>query len=203
MSAACPFCVTWISFSLFSICPDPRTREDHRILLRPNSCLNPSVNSAAEEVPESDPNHHQFITFIFHICMFNFCWFKSGQFYEKKLQRLRGPPPALPLSPPQWPTNNHGCRCTGNLRIHHAASMWLKPMQFANQFIHHELKDQRNKYSSPIWKTTIGKKKKHEWLSWKSAIRSASQSSQIRNISAPPDEMLFRCLERRLNLISC
>lgn len=55
-------------FRLFSICPDPRNREDHRILLRPNSCLNPSVSSAAEEVPESDPNHHPFITVI-SVCL--------------------------------------------------------------------------------------------------------------------------------------
>lgn len=47
---------------------------------------------------------------------------------------------------------------------------------------------------------SLEKRKKHEWLSWKSVISSASQSSQIHNITAPPEEMLFRCLERRLNL---
>lgn len=43
-------------------------------------------------------------------------------------------------------------------------------------------------------------KKNTNALSWESVISSASQSSQIHNITAPPEEMLFRCLERRLNL---
>lgn len=57
-------------------------------------------------------------------------------------------------------------------------------------------------YSSQIWKTTIFEKKTlmPQCLSWESVISSASQSSQIHNITAPPEEMLFRCLERRLDL---
>ena len=45
-----------------------------------------------------------------------------------------------------------------------------------------------------LWKTNTNA------LSWESVISSASQSLQIHNITAPPEEMLFRCLERRLNL---
>lgn len=91
--------------------------------------------------------------------MFNFCWFKSDQFYEKRLSER--PTSSFAIESASWANQQpHGHRCTGNLRIHHAASMWLKPMQFANQFIHHELEDQRNKYSSQIWKRTIFGKKK-------------------------------------------
>ena len=200
MSAACPFCVTWISLSLSSICPDPRNREDHKLLLRPNSCLNPSVSSAAEEVPESDPNHHPSISVI-SVCLTSaVCWFKSDQFYEKKL--LERPTSSFAIESTSWanqqrwwslhwefenpPCNFNVAKTNAILRI--SLFTMNSRIKETNTVLRFE--------KGP----SLEKRKKHEWLSWKSVISSASQSSQIHNITAPPEEMLFRCLERRLNL---
>ena len=178
MSAACPFCVTWISLSLFSICPDPRNREDHKLLLRPNSCLNPSVSSAAEEVPESDPNHHPSISVI-SVCLTSaVCWFKSDQFYEKKL--LERPTSSFAIESTSWanqqrwwslhwefenpPCNFNVAKTNAILRI----SLFTM--------------NSRIKETNTVLRFEKGpslEKKKHEWLSWKSVISSASQSSQI------------------------